>query len=318
MSADPLADELREKFPEEGIAETLGLAPIDWPTFWSRPPSIAEYVIEPTVPKGRAVAVYSKPKGSKSLLFLDATAAAVTGRSIFGQPARPAIRVVYLDMEMTEDDLRERLEDLGYGPADDLSGLAYYQLPSMPPLDSVLGGEVLLEAALNHQTDLVVLDTMARAVSGDENSADTYRAFYRNTGQRLKAAGVALLRLDHQGKEAERGQRGSSSKADDVDVVWHLTTVSSKRLILKRTHTRVPWVPAEVSIDRYEEPHLRHVLAPVDSWPAGTAEVAAALDDLKVPLDAPVRSAMSALKESGRGRSTALVTHALKYRRIQP
>jgi hypothetical protein len=300
------------------VASALGLAPIHWPSFWDHSATIAEWVVEPIVAAGRGTAIYSLAKTGKSLLTIDVVASAVTGRPILGQPAKPPIRVVYLDLEMTEDDLRERLENLGYGSGDDLEGLAYYQLPNLPALDGDLGGETLLEIASAHRADVVVIDTMARAVSGKENDADTYRAFYRNTGQRLKAAGIAALRLDHMGKEAERGQRGSSSKADDVDVVWRLTAVSNKRLTLTRTHSRVPWVPFEVAIDRFDEPNLRHSLAPVNSWAAGTAEVATQLDDLEVPLDASVRTAMTALKEAGRGRNTALVTQALKYRRARP
>ncbi len=302
--------------PEDSAAALYGLEPIDWSTFWNRPLSVAEWAIEPLVPKGRQVAIYSPAKGSKSLLTLDGIAAAVTGRSIYGQDPNPPIRVLYVDLEMTQDDLRERLEDLGYGPNDDLSGLAYYQLPSMPALDGPLGGEALLEIVSDHRAELVVVDTMARAVSGKENDADTYRAFYRFTGQRLKANGVGLLRLDHMGKDAALGQRGSSSKADDVDVVFRLSTVGN-RLTLTRTHSRVPWVAGEVNFDRQEEP-LRHVLAAENSWPAGTAEFARLLDGLNVPLDSTVVSALAVLKAAGHGRRKMLVLQALRFRRTRP
>ena len=38
----------------------------------------------------------------------------------------------------------------------------------------------------------------------------------------LKEAGIALLRIDHAGKDLTRGQRGTSAKRDDVEVVWFL------------------------------------------------------------------------------------------------
>ena len=65
----------------------------------------------------------------QELACVDIVAAAATGRSVLGQLARDPIRILYIDLEMTEADLRERLTDLGYGPDDDLSNLAYYQLP---------------------------------------------------------------------------------------------------------------------------------------------------------------------------------------------
>src|SRR5664280_3628940 len=130
--------------------------PVDWKTFWEAPVADPEYVIAPLFAAGRQTAIFSTAKTGKSLLVLDMVAAAVTGRSVLGLPARPPLRAVYIDMEMTEADLRERLSDLGYGPDDDLRGLAYYQLPSLPPLDTDLGGLVLTEAAIAHLADLVV------------------------------------------------------------------------------------------------------------------------------------------------------------------
>jgi 5S rRNA maturation endonuclease (ribonuclease M5)/KaiC/GvpD/RAD55 family RecA-like ATPase len=312
------AEEPKDSPPINSYSAEWGLEPIDWAAFWARPAKDAEWAFEPIVPMGRGTAIYSTAKTGKSLLSLDIVAAAASGRSVLGQPPREPMRVLYLDMEMTADDLRERLEDLGYGASDDLNGLAYYQLPSLPPLDTELGGEVFLGLVQAHGAQAVVIDTMARAVAGEENSSDTYRDFYRHTGQRLKAQGVSLLRLDHAGKDIGKGQRGASSKADDVDVVFRLTAVSGSRFTLTRTHTRVPWIPAEISINRLEEPHLHHVVATETSWPAGTGEIAVLLDDLSVPLDATVTTAVKALKDGGQGKRRAIVIEALKFRKSRP
>lgn len=293
-----------------------GLVPISWPEFWASPTTGPDWAIESVVPARRAAAIYSPAKVGKSLLALDVVAAAVTGRSVLGQPADDPIRVVYIDQEMTEDDLRERLTDLGYGPGDDLSGLAYYQLTALPPLDTAGGGEVLLGLAHVHGADLVVLDTMARVVAGPENDADTVRAFFRHTGARLKAAGVALLRVDHAGKDERAGQRGSSSKVDDLDVVWKLSG-SGRVFTLSRTHSRIPWVPRELSIVRHDEPVLHHVIEP-GAVPAGTHDAIQDLDALGVPLDAPRTAAMSALRAAGKGRRSEVVGAALKARRAPP
>ena len=45
---------------------------------------------------------------------------------------------------------------------------------------------------------------------------------YRNTLAPLKQRGIAVLRLDHQGKDGSSGQRGSSAKDGDVDTIWRL------------------------------------------------------------------------------------------------
>ena len=81
--------------------------------------------------------------------------------------------MLYVDLEMTSADLRERLADLGYGPDDDLSRLVYLQLPAMPGLDSDLGGELLVDMAIRQVAAVVVIDTMARAVAGEEKTGPT-------------------------------------------------------------------------------------------------------------------------------------------------
>jgi len=286
--------------------------PVDWSTFWAQESVEQDWLIEPLVPAGRQVAIYSRAKVGKSLLALDIAAAAATGQPILGCQPAEAFHVVYVDLEMTEADIRERLTDLGYGPDDNLSRLHYYLLPALPPLDTDLGGRVLAAIAARYDASLIVVDTMARAVNGDENQADTYRDFYKHTGRRLKADRRALLRLDHSGKDPAQGQRGSSAKADDLDVVFAMT-IQGEGFTLNRTHSRIPWVPVTVDIQRHEEP-LRHVLT-TGLWPNGTADTAAILDQLHVPLDATALTAQTALKKAGHGRRKQVVIAALKWRR---
>lgn len=301
--------------PSEVTADVVrGPTPIDWPEFWNREQRTEEWAIPQIVPAGRLVTMWAARKTGKSLLALDVAAAAATGRSSLGQAATEPISVVYLDLEMTEDDLQERLTDLGYGPDDDLSLLHYYLLPTLPPLDDYAGGAALMALVELHQPTLVVIDTLARVVAGDENSADTYRAFYRATGLRLKQAGVAVLRLDHAGKELDRGERGSSAKGDDVDLSWQLREAGGGDYLLKRSYSRIAWVPEQLKIRRQLDP-LRHVIAQ-DSWPAGTAPCADHLDRLDVELSATVMVAIAALKAADvQPRRKEIVAAAMRWRR---
>ncbi len=292
------------------------LVPIDWPTFWAHESIEHDWLVDPLIPVGRQVAVFSVAKTGKSLLSLEVAAAKATGRATLNTPAGAAVDVVYIDMEMTEDDLRERLEALGYDGDDDMSRLHYYQLTALPPLDTDDGGDTLLAIATGHHAALVVIDTMARAVRGDENEADTYRAFYRCTGRKLKAVGIALLRLDHAGKDGVKGQRGSSAKDDDVDVVFRLTIADHEVVTLARTRSRVPWVPEIINLQRSEDDgELRHVVMGGDVYPAGTSDAAGLLDELGVALDATTRDAQTAMKRAGRGKRRDVVTAALRYRK---
>lgn len=287
---------------------------IDWTEFWAKDPSVSDWILEPLLPRGRGVATYAAPKAGKSLLALDCAAALATGRPCLDQPGGGPIDVLYIDAEMTADDLHERLTDMGYGQGIDLSHLHYHVLPDLAPLDTDAGGRELAELAEAYGADLVILDTVAAVIGGNENDADTYRNYWAYTGRRLKAAGRTVWRLDHAGKDPNRGQRGSSAKAGDVDLVWELVTYDDDRVRLRATHRRVGWAPKAVDLVRLEDP-LRHERA-AGSWPAGTAEIVALLDDLDVSTDASRSAARAAINAAGLipGRNDVL-SAALRWRR---
>jgi hypothetical protein len=233
-----------------------------------------QWLIEPIIPAQRQAALYAQGKTGKSLLALDIAAAAATGKPILGNHTLPKpIRTLYVDKEMTKGDLQERLHKLGHHhnnqPHWDTleQNLIYYQHKFPYHLDTAEGGNVLLYNAHYWKVDLVIVDTLIRLVKGEENSADMIKDFNLHTGQRLKEAGIALLRVDHAGKDASRGQRGTSAKLDDVDLVWKLKPSRLKGLnpdetILEliREAARTDWIPEQLHITRHQGPPLRHTI----------------------------------------------------------
>jgi KaiC/GvpD/RAD55 family RecA-like ATPase len=284
---------------------------IDWGDFWQRDRRDAEWLHADVLARGRGHAIYASHKTGKSLLALHLAAEVATGDT--------GSVVVYLDWEMGEDDLYERLEEMGYGPHTDLSRLHYALLPALPPLDTGEGAQALcrlLDAVRGRWPDrhlLVVLDTTSRAVAGAENDADTFRAFYACTGIELKRRGATWVRLDHAGKDPTRGQRGSSSKGDDVDVVWRLSRTANG-LALHRELARMSWVPDKVVYAIRSDPHLTFARVKRD-WPAGTYDAVQVLDDLGLDADVPTRVAQDALKQAGHGARRNVVVAACAWRR---
>ena len=116
------------------------------------------------------------------------------------------------------------------------------------------------------------------------------------------------------GKDAALGQRGSSAKDDDLDVVFRLTQIDAKFLELTRTRAGIPWIAAKLSILRQEDPILRHTVS-LDAVPAGTNDCVLALEELDVPLDATAATALATLRKSGKGARKTVVLAVLKYRR---
>jgi AAA domain len=287
---------------------------IEWSTFWDRDGSEhGDWLVEPLLARGRQHAVYALQKAGKSLIMVGIAGAVATGRPVLGHSGADPVPVLYLDFEQAEDDLRDRLEDFGYGPDDNLSLLHYHLLPHLDPLDTPAGAREVVELAHEYDAQLVVIDTTTSATAGEENVSDTMRRFFRFCGQPLKREGRTLVRLDHAGKNAGKGQRGSSAKADDVDVVWHLARAAEERIRLEATHRRMTWVPPRVDIELRGDPQRLELAS--ETWPPGTEDLAAQLEDLGVPMSDGRPAARRVLTEAGVTASNELLSAALRYRR---
>jgi len=276
-----------------------------------------EWLVEPLIPAKRTTLVTAGAKTGKSLLICEAVFAVSLGRPFLGeQPSRP-VRVLYLDYEMTDSDLVERLESMGYGPDDGAAlaeSLAYYQNPLLRPLDTAEGAADLLGLVELHRPDLLVIDTWSRVISGNENDSDPYRDFYRLAMIPLKARGIAVVLADHTGHENKQRSRGSSAKLDMVDLAWTLKK-TEEGIDLKRQAQRISWAPDRISIKRDENATPIHTRIN-GGVPAGTKECADLLDRLGIPLEVGDRKARVLVKEV---RDTApranVLRAAQKYRR---
>lgn len=72
--------------------------------------------------------------------------------------------------------------------------------------------------------DLIVIDTMARAMGGaDENAAPDIADLFRNIGILTKATGAHVMLVHHSGKDQARGARGHSSLRAAIDTEIELT-----------------------------------------------------------------------------------------------
>jgi hypothetical protein len=312
-----LFDELRSRrTAAKPVAEGEWPTPlVDWVEAYGRGDDPARWLAEPLLPDAGSVAVFAKGGTGKSLLALWIAAGLATGLGLVG-PVE-AVEVLYLDYEMTLDTVVERLVDMGYDEPEALKRLHYASLPSLAPLDTAEGGRAVVGMAKGLGARLVVIDTFGRAVDGEEDKADTVRAWYRWTGQSLKTAGIGFLRIDHAGKHLENGQRGSSAKNDDVDVVWEMTERGHGEFLLRATKRRVSWVDERIVLRQTD---VNGVLgyrwdSGSVTYLTGTAEVADLLDRLDAPIEISRRRAMALLRAEGHGKGNNVVADALRWRR---
>lgn len=288
--------------------------PVDWGELFARTRSDEDWLVPKLWPRGRMVSLSAPAKARKSLLMLHLSACLAAGRDPWTGAPRDPRRVVYLDFEMTEDDIVERLDDMDLGPAD-LGNLRYFLHPELPRLDTPEGGKLLLAVLDEHQADALVIDTFSRVVSTVDWGGNEIREFYRWSAMHVKARGTSVARLDHVGHTERNRAAGSHAKGTDVDVGWVIHPGDADTLKLEHHGlTRVRWVPDHVDLVMTDDP-LTFRLAAGTVWLPGTSDLAADIDALGLPLDASSREAQDALRQAGKGRKMAAIREAVKYRR---
>jgi hypothetical protein len=294
---------------------------VDWQRAFDGAADDTDWLVPDFIAHGQSYALVSQAKAGKSLLMLDVAAALAAGRSVFGQKPRPPVRVLYVDHENSNFDIVERLRDMGYSPGD-LGNLHYLSFPNMAPLDGPAGGLDLVQVAEHYDVGLVIIDTVARVVAGEENSADTYRSLYRLTLAPLKAAGRAVVRLDHRGHGVKTTARGSSAKSDDVDAVWLLDTQPGGDddvfVNLGRERQRGNAHPDRILLLRQFDPHLRHVIRPKslpDAERRRIGDCIEAMIQLRLPVETGNRKAREALGLAGHKFRNTTIADAVRTRK---
>ena len=302
------------------------LPAFDMTTLFSDAPT-EEWLLEPLIVRGGLTQLSSAPGEGKSLLMFDVTMALTNAdRYVLGvKPAQP-VRVVVVDFENDmHRDVGRWVRNLGYaGDAAHFENVRYVSMPSVEALNTSRGGAAVLRAALEHQADVVVIDTLSRSIDGDENDASTFLEWYRHCGMPLKREGVAVVRLDHLGKSAEKGARGSSAKMGDVDLAWELRPSDAATYRLVCTKHRMPLTEEHLAVRRVPEvwkgdvltSPLRHEVEVHRTEHTGRVEaVMAILEAASVPASASVRTVKAMKDELGIVAKSDVVEDAVRRRK---
>lgn len=289
--------------------------PLDWTAFLNGDVDPPEPLVGDMLYRGEHANICSAAKVGKSLLLQYISACLASRRAIFGTRHPTPLRVVYIDQENGDDDLRERLTEMGCTDTD-LQTLHYFtRTPSWPPFDHPDVSAALKEVGAL-EADLLVIDTMSKLIAGKENDAETFRAFHKYTLLPLKAANVAAILLDHVGKDPSLGARGSSAKSSDVDVLWRLERPEPDRLVLRLQDSRRRRIVDRIDLQIRQEPRLDIVLSQVSGEVRRRDDAVTAtvdqLRDLGATTDTSTRAAMELLAQSGNGCRRVVVVAAMR------
>ncbi|GCD46144.1 AAA family ATPase [Streptomyces paromomycinus] len=337
-TGDELAEIVAAFQQAEQLRESTGHGPshltaalLDWDAFFVTDFGAIQLLPGKLMGPGQQITVVGDGKAGKSLFVQEWMWRMATGQPFLGDAPQPPVRVLYLDAENGQEQVQERFLSFG-GGLGRMGELRYASFPPVRPLDTAGGGVDLLALAKATAAEVVVIDTVSRFISGPENDADTWLSLYRHTLLPLKRARISSVRLDHFGKDRDRGGRGSSAKTQDVDHVWELSAQGGGALTLKRTHTRTGIGPDHFALlrqarrdgDNWTPGGTRHVLMTWEEEPTGLATVPgtvehiiATLDAAGVPADAGNRIARQTLADRGVPGGNEKVAEAVRRRKAR-
>ncbi|WP_405797221.1 bifunctional DNA primase/polymerase [Streptomyces sp. NBC_01506] len=225
---------------------------LDWHQAFATDFSKIEWLPGKFMERGQQVSIVGDGKVGKTLFVHDWLWRAVTGRSFLGDERRAPLYVLYFDRENGLRDIVTRMQGFGATAAELTERFDYRMFPKFSGgLDAApLAVAELMSIVDEVRPDVVIFDTVSRFISGKENDSDTWLQFYSRVHAPLKSRGIAGTRLDHMGKDTDKGSRGSSAKSQDVDHVWEMTRLTADsaydgdvetvttQIKFKRTHTR--------------------------------------------------------------------------------
>ena len=301
-----------EPDPRESIPGYVDLCDL-----FSLPPHQETWIASHLVSEGRLVSLVGPAKSGKSLLALNCAAAIASGRDFFGEPTKQCT-VLYIDQENSaQADVKPRLEKMGYQWTDLEEHFILSSLGKFDDFNTEQGANALIALLEQHHVKVVFIDTIARVVTGKENDNDTYNDLYRYLERQIKSLGISLTRLDHTGKEVDKGARGASAKQGDVDMTVVLTRPSYSKMRLKIEGSRMPTTWTETVLTIVEEPNLTFVAKDVvkETHEEHIKRLVKLLDDNHVPqnlTNVETRIELEKLNETGSSDLIIKVTRARK------
>jgi AAA domain len=176
--------------------------------------------------------LHSRAGVGKTWLLLALGLATSRGMNVLGFEVRDPRPVLYVDGEMVATDMQRRLAEL-VKPIDEVIDHVWRPFDLVTPdlqeggvlkIDTSHGRAEILRLVDEGKSALVILDNLSCLTNPeDDNSASSW-SMVQELLLALRRRGVAVLVGHHSGKSGE--QRGTSRRADILDIVLKLTSVS--------------------------------------------------------------------------------------------
>ncbi len=219
----PGSDSAAADFKDEPAPDIKPPSTRRWPRFqchsYSELKSLKSprWLVNRLIPDGGLAVVYGQPKVGKTFWALELSLCVATGRPFHGLTVRQGC-VTYVAAEGGPARLRDRvaawLKARGVEERELENQWELIAAPVDLPNPKVVSE---LIDALGGRRHLVVFDTLARCMSGDENSQKDMGASVAGCDRIRTEIGASVLLVHHEGKDGARGARGSTVLRGAID-----------------------------------------------------------------------------------------------------
>jgi hypothetical protein len=163
---------------------------------------------------GSRLAIIGEPKTAKSFFALQLGLHMANGTQFLGMDTKPAV-VLYVNFEISEEKLQERLSDLCRELQCAMPDNLLVVSPGAMALETPEGKKILesliKEAkAVRGRLDVLMLDPRRNAMGGDENQSEILTAWGNNVDELRTKHNLAIVIVHHKGKSTTGAGRGSS------------------------------------------------------------------------------------------------------------
>lgn len=190
-----------------------------------------DYLVDGVLPRAALVVLYGASTAGKTFLAIDLVGAIIRGVE-WRDRRVTAGRVGYIVAEGAGG-FRNRLR--AYVKHNELDGLDIGVLADAPNFGNAKDVKDVISAmSAWGALDLVVVDTLAQVMNGDENSSEDMGKALTNCRAIHKATGATVMLIHHSGKDEAKGARGHSSLKAAADAEIEITRVDMERIVTVR------------------------------------------------------------------------------------
>ncbi len=192
------------------------------------------YLVKGLLDRNTLAVTFGGPKAGKTFVMLDIALHIAQGAGWQGMKTKPA-RVIYNCAE-GGDKFGNRIHAaLGGAPMPQNFG---YINTGVVYDDGYDFAEIVEEMRRENGCDLLVIDTVARSMGGDENLAKDMNAFVRALDALRAEFGCTVLGVHHSGKDETKGGRGSNALLGAVNTELAVVKKHGFARVLKTTAQR--------------------------------------------------------------------------------